>query len=388
MPKSNYSRKSARIFPASDLSDKCLKRRLERLRRKHHGACARLASQSQAFATDDPRQDRFFCSALLESLANHLLYNKSLYADAARLMPVLPNPHAQWDKLEEQLVRWQGLTFSPSALSTPSTTKLWPLTHSKVEAAQASPNAKLAQPSVNQLSYDGKSLSWGRQMLQHQAAQLGFCSHEKIDYVICFDPASYDNQDYWASQMAQATCLLTKTNSKTWIDLCCADKTVLREHLNKLQAELGRLSSCSRTVRLIIRFQSMADFIDSCVHAQAASISLPSKSRVIVILDTCPDDAESLNRSIKFLSGYFCLPLSHINCLWCQSHPSLVLWSCQKGNFHWPIYYKLAQERYFCNPCARNYPLLAVKVPWFLSKKFSCSCGLRAPVVELEVRKE
>ena len=144
MPKSNYSRKSARIFPASDLSDKCLKRRLERLRRKHHGACARLASQSQAFATDDPRQDRFFCSALLESLANHLLYNKSLYADAARLMPVLPNPHAQWDKLEEQLVRWQDLTFSPSALSTPSTTKLWPLTHSKVEAAQASPNAKLA----------------------------------------------------------------------------------------------------------------------------------------------------------------------------------------------------------------------------------------------------
>lgn len=334
-------------------------RGLKRILHKHHGACSRLASQSQAFDAPTPRQNRLFAAALLESWAFHALHNP----DAGRLgigVPELPLPDTQLAKLTAQLDVWRNTELS--SLSIPAEKAVLPI----------SENAQGRVPA------DGRSLRCAKAMLLSEGTSLGLRSREKINYLFLFDPACQDEkQSLWAKQLVEHISLLSKTNRR-----CYAD-TASDAGLSKAVECMRDFISEGSTIRAAGSPEALLSLANELADRKAGSWPARSlffpwlQNRTALRKYISSGMQNNLKRLFAAAAGE-----SRIYPVWTEAELGLALIGCSCGNFHQPIYWRLT-ERGFCSPCVLSYPVMAADFPGsVLTGRGNCKCGLAAPVID------
>ena len=374
MPKCHSLHRRGPIHHPSAHPDTKIRRRLERLSKKHKGSMVRLASQSQPFAAPTPRQDRFFAAALIENWCHHLLYNGALYGHQD-LLPRIPLPSVQWLQLKAQLALWKDVEIDHSSASFYTGQNFWP----PIEAEATSALLPVRR-------YDGRSLAWLKKTLLRQGAQLGLLTRQKVNYLNLVDDNKAKAHSFLLAQIRETLPLLSKTKKSLDLILPTIAATPLRREVF-LQAwqNLQKWSEQAETVRLVIDGSDLIDFLP--VISAQGKLSLDKRSRIMVIISEINPPIKKMLSQGEQIAAQFGLEAERLTWLWLQPEANIAIFSCRQGHFHWPIYYRLISENerlYICNPLAANYPVLYYKFKGKIAPPRACPCGFSAPSIELD----
>ncbi|MGM9998872.1 MAG: hypothetical protein ACI38Q_05720 [Candidatus Bruticola sp.] len=362
MPNPYFRKRRGPVTHPSDHPDIKMRRRLARLIKQHKGAMSRLAAQQCAFASPSSRQNRFFATALIENWCCHMLYNKELYS-RSDLMPQVPLPSHQWDVLSAQLPVWNSISTSLASPSVYKNQRIWP---------RLSSNQSTDREGIPVRCFDGSTLNWAKKILLAQGSRLHLLTRQRVNYLLIRNTPDSSEYNYWNEQMGQASQGLAKI--KQQFTLFVSDNLSERRAVwESAWQRIKSWSSLQQPARIITGLNNFQALLSS---APASFYSnLDKRSRIFVIIDGMKDKIDDLAELRLKAASIFNIQAERISWLWCQAETAAVIWSCPTGRFHLPIYYRLIDGEYFCNPLAKNYPTLYSKLPGKIFDKWPCTCG-------------